>query len=1379
VAVFGVVLNVPVVWGSGTIYIRADGSIDPPTAPISTVDNITYTFTDNIVTDPFNDGIMVQRSNITIDGDGYTLQRSAGGGSNPPDYQGFYLSGVNNVTIKNTKIQGFSGCGVFLSLSHYNVIFGNNITGNDVGIYLRDSSNNNTISRNNITNSKFHGISVDYSSNNNTVFGNKISNNIGYGVSAWSSSYNNISGNNITNNSRGISLESSSNNNRISGNNVTYNNVGVYLDQSSYNNFFGNNITYNYHSQDGFSLFDSSYNTILENNITNNIADGILIAWGSFYNTISKNNIANNKKSGVDLFMTEYNTVFGNNISNNNVGINLYYSQHNKFYHNNLINNTNQARIYGAYYGYYNVLDDGYPSGGNYWSDYTGADLFKGPFQNETGSDGIGDTPYNQDNYPLMHSWSFLPIHNINTGLGYTKIQEAIDANKTLDGHTVFVEAKIYYENIVVSKTLSFIGESRETTIIDGNGVGNVIEVAADHVTITGFTIRNSSLAWQRAGIILNSSNNMLIENKIVNNGDGIWLWNSSDNTVLRNNITNNYGTIRLYSSFNNIIADNDITNNYGGFSLSGSSYNSIGNNKISANKWNGIALYESSNNTIMGNNVTLNDADGIYIGYSSNNNTVICNNIEANKWCGIYIYEQSKSNVLVDNNMTLNERDGITLDPGSINNTISNNNIATNNLYGILISQTSSYNTLTSNNIVNNGDGGIMLVGSNNKIKDNNIISNGGVGIRQEYSAGNLIFHNNFINNTLQVFSYLSMNIWNDSYPSGGNYWDDYTGVDEKNGPNQDQLGSDGIGDTPYVIDGNNRDNYPFMYPFGPDQIPPTTINDYDGLWYTVDFRVNLTATDVWSGVAETYYKINDESTKTVGADGQPLITTEGANNKLEYWSVDNAGNEELPHKILTEIKLDKTVPIGSITINNDASYTTSTSVTLTLTADDATSGVYQMRFSNDGITWTDWEDYTTSKSWTLPLGDGTKTVYVQFRDHAGLISTYSDTITLDTTSPTGSISIAGDAAYTNSSVVTLTLSATDATSGVAQMRFSNDNVTWSDWEPYATSKSWTLLTGDGLKGVTVQYKDNAGLISSYGDSIILDTIQPTAKAGNDQTVNEDTQVAFDGSASTDENGISTYTWTFTDLTPQTLTGKNPTCTFTTPGTYTITLKVTDPAGNSATDTVIITVLDVTKPTADAGSDRTVNEDTSITLDGSASSDNGAITAYTWTFTDVTVKTLTGAKPTYTFNTPGVYTITLNVTDSAGNWATDTVIITVLDITKPAANAGQDQTVNVGATVTFDAGGSTDNVGIVSYEWDFGDGTTGIGKTTTHTYTTAGNYTVTLTVKDAAGNYATDSITITVLATEGTPMWIIGVAVAAVALAIAAAATIVWKKRK
>lgn len=119
-----------------------------------------------------------------------------------------------------------------------------------------------------------------------------------------------------------------------------------------------------------------------------------------------------------------------------------------------------------------------------------------------------------------------------------------------------------------------------------------------------------------------------------------------------------------------------------------------------------------------------------------------------------------------------------------------------------------------------------------------------------------------------------------------------------------------------------------------------PITNHHYDGLWHTTDFTINLTTTDDISGVAETYYKINNGPTKNVSTDGQPTITTESANNTLEYWSIDNADHEELPHSILTGIRLDKTAPTGSITIDITDVYTTSTSVTLILTATDEISG-------------------------------------------------------------------------------------------------------------------------------------------------------------------------------------------------------------------------------------------------------------------------------------------------------------------------------------------------------------------------------------------------------------------------------------------------------
>jgi parallel beta-helix repeat protein len=140
-------------------------------------------------------------------------------------------------------------------------------------------------------------------------------------------------------------------------------------------------------------------------------------------------------------------------------------------------------------------------------------------------------------------------------------------------------------------------------------------------------------------------------------------------------------------------------------------------------------------------------------------------------------------------------------------NSTITKNNIA-NNVHGILLCESSSYNTVSENNIAANNYYGVWLLSSNNSIIGNNITANADIGILL-WSSSNIIYHNNFVDNRRQVSTF-ALNVWDNGYPSGGNFWSDYTGADVKSGPYQNEAGSDGIGDTPYVIVGSNRDNYP-----------------------------------------------------------------------------------------------------------------------------------------------------------------------------------------------------------------------------------------------------------------------------------------------------------------------------------------------------------------------------------------------------------------------------------------------------------------------------------------------------------------------------------------------------------------------------------------
>jgi parallel beta-helix repeat protein len=293
----------------GTIYIKADGSIEPPAAPLSTADNTTYTLTDNITSNA--DGIVIERDNVTLDGAGYTVTGSGSG-------NGTTLTDRSNVTIKNMTITNF-GFGIWLSSSSNNTLSDNDVMTNEgTGIWLNSSSNN-SMSGNNLTANSYYGIWL-ISSSNNTITGNDMTNNID-GILLWSSSNNNsISENNLASNYYGIDIDSSSNNG-ISENNIANDYYGIWLESSPGNSISENNITAN--NVDGMWVDYSSDNGISGNNVTANGDCGIWVD-SSSGNGISENVITNNSV-GISLDSSSSNSISGNSIANNSYGVWLYY----------------------------------------------------------------------------------------------------------------------------------------------------------------------------------------------------------------------------------------------------------------------------------------------------------------------------------------------------------------------------------------------------------------------------------------------------------------------------------------------------------------------------------------------------------------------------------------------------------------------------------------------------------------------------------------------------------------------------------------------------------------------------------------------------------------------------------------------------------------------------------------------------------------------------------------------------------------------------------------------------------------------------------------------------------------------------------------------
>jgi hypothetical protein len=280
-------------------------------------------------------------------------------------------------------------------------------------------------------------------------------------------------------------------------------------------------------------------------------------------------------------------------------------------------------------------------------------------------------------------------------------------------------------------------------------------------------------------------------------------------------------------------------------------------------------------------------------------------------------------------------------------------------------------------------------------------------------------------------------------------------------------------------------------------DDTPPSnlkiTINDDQEYTNTTSVSINLEMEEESTGNNRMAFSTDGVSWSD-WEEFKPYshftLPTGSGEKKLELKVQDSGGNIAGP--VSDKIILDTAPPEQlSLVINDNADYINTAKAALTVSAQDTLSGTADMSFSTDSILWSPWEDYSTEGSVVLPTGDGEKTVYLRVRDGAGNIAYDQDTIITDTTPPAPvTIEINSGDDETNSTSVTVDLTAEDGGSGIDAMSYIADGGTWSAWENFSSTLSLEVSTGDGEKLVYLRVKDKAGNIAEpVFDSIILKT--------------------------------------------------------------------------------------------------------------------------------------------------------------------------------------------------------------------------------------------------------------------------------------------------
>jgi len=464
----------------------------------------------------------------------------------------------------------------------------------------------------------------------------------------------------------------------------------------------------------------------------------------------------------------------------------------------------------------------------------------------------------------------------VGPGGNFTTINAAV-ANAT-SGDSIMVANGTYREQVVINKSISLLGENRSNTLIDGMGGAFVIKVISSNVTLSGFTLQNTTLTSSAWGAIwlgdfsYSVSNVTIADCKVTKSFYAVWFGNATNNTFRNNEFVDNVYDFGFFSgsSYRDFTQNVDSTNSVNGKPVYwwikqnnrtvpsdagmlvavnctnitvkdlkmghnsasvlfvGTNSSLIENTTISNSNW-GIYLLYSYDNTFRNNTLRGNTQYGIALTLS-NRSQVDDNYVAGSSW-NIKLVT-SHQNRIIGNTVTNStdlDGDGIMLDAGSLYNVVSNNVIRFNQRAGIDLDDQSNWNVLRGNLFEFNtaSTGALEFTdGSSYNLVTENTFRQNSYGITSDYSdkyyvhVNNMIYKNNFLNNTVQVANLFAIYNLFSTWDNGaeGNYWSNLVGID---------ANLDGIIDAPYNVTAFNTDSYPLMQPWSQNRTFQVTVAD------------------------------------------------------------------------------------------------------------------------------------------------------------------------------------------------------------------------------------------------------------------------------------------------------------------------------------------------------------------------------------------------------------------------------------------------------------------------------------------------------------------------------------------------------------------------